>query len=650
MAGILNIASSGLNAFQRSLQVTANNLTNVGNHNYTRQTIQFAQAASHRVTGSFIGGGVTVAAIKRNSDRFATEQVRESTTTKSQYDTFYQQAIQLDKLFSQEGTSISTSLQTFFNSVNELNKAPDSLSARNLMLQQSHQLGDQFNSLQLRLDEYQRNNTTQIQQTVEQINQITTGLAKVNELLAGSPGSPELLDQRDSLLVDLATFTSVTVIDQADGSIAVAVGNGEMLVMGSASFDMAINPNQNGRYGTQIVMPSGASLIDITNTLHSGALGGLIDFEEKVIGFGSQMIGQMAIGLAQNFNSQHQLGMDMNSLIGKEYFTDYNKTNLQLARSSSWSMNTGTAVLSVAISDIGQTQLSDYELVVTDAASNEVRLFRKSDGQSSLLTWSSSPPAPPAGQFVIDGMTITVDDTASLVNADRFSLSPTRGAAGYMDVQIRDPREIAFASPVRTEASLANIGTGSIQLGTVFNAGPDVMKQYSIQFITPTEYNLINLTDSVTTGPITFVPNADNTLMIPDALNPAFSVVLSGIPEAGDNFSTSYNSGGIGDNRNGLLLAAFQQSKIFDGGTGSVFDKYSSLITGVGGVTYQAKVRGDAADILFKSAVNAREGISGVNMEEEGANMLFFQQAFQAASKLMAVSNEIMDVLFASMR
>lgn len=649
MAGLLNIASSSLNAFQRALAVTGNNIANSSNKAYTRQSAQFSPLPSQRYAGSFIGGGVNISTIKRNDDRFADGQVREALTTKSQYEAFYQQALQIDKLLSEKGTSVSTNLQTFFNALGQLNEAPDSLASRSLMLQQSQLLVDQFNSLQLRLDEYQRNNSAQIKEAVDQINDISANLAEVNKQLTGTPGAPELLDMRDDLLRELAKYTNVTVVDQGDAGINVAIGNGQMLVMGSEYRQLGVNPNFSLLAGTEIFLANGLGKIDLTDNLHSGMLGGLLEFEDSVIGTASKILGQMAMGLAAQFNSQHTLGMDMNSQIGKNFFMDYNQANLQLARSIPESSNTGTGVLSVAISNVSQTQLSDYELIVTDTLTNQVRLIRQSDGQSTTLNWSSSPPTPPAGQLVLDGMTIAVDNIANLANDDRFMLSPTRGAARDLQLNIQDPRELAFASPVRLTTPLSNTGEGRINLGDIINTGTPINKNYSIQFISPTQYNLVNATDSTTTGPFPFVPNTDNTIMIPDSVNPSYSVIVSGIPNTGDSFTASYNTGGFGDNRNGLKLAALQQSKIFDGGTESIFDKNSDLITGIGGVTYQAKTRSDAADILYQQAVDFRESKSGVNLDEEASNLLRFQQAYQAASKVMAVSNQIMDVLFAAM-
>ncbi|MCL9685374.1 flagellar hook-associated protein FlgK [Legionella maioricensis] len=646
---ILSIANSGLNAFQSALAVTGNNIANAKTRGYSRQTINFTPSLSQRFSSSFIGTGVSVNSIYRNADQFANYQVRNTQSFKSQYETFYQQASQIDKLLSQDGTNISTSLQSFFDALGQLNNSPDTGASRDVTLRQSQLLVQQFNFLQTKLDEYQNNSTAQISQATQQINQITRGIADANRQLMSTPDAPELLDQRDELLKQLSQFVDVTTFDQGDGTINVGIASGEMLVAGTAQRDLVVSSDQSNTAGTKVLLGNGAGQLDITSKLTSGMIGGLLTYEQSVLGQASQMIGQMAIGLAQKFNAQHRLGMDMNNQLGKDFFTDYNSLTQQLNRSTASSNNTGTGVLSVNISDISQTQLSDYQLVVSDVLTNQIRVIRQSDGESTILNWSSNPPAPPAGQVVIDGMTITVDDIANLANKDTYTLTPTRGAARDFALQITDARQIAMASPVVTSASLSNTGIGQIALGTVFNTTA-VNNQYRIDFISDTQFNLVDLTNNTTTGPLPFVPNSDNTIQIPDALNPSYSVVLSGIPKTGDQFTANYNAGGIGDNHNGLLLAGLQSNKFFSGGSEGLFDRYSDLLVDVGGQTKLAKNSYEASDILFKQAVDYQDSISGVNLDEEAANLLKFEQAYEAAGKLMAVANQMINVLFDMMR
>ncbi|MFC3907750.1 flagellar hook-associated protein FlgK [Legionella dresdenensis] len=648
MAGILSIASSGLNAFQRALEVTGNNITNVNSSGYSRQSIDFSPRTSQRYAGSFIGSGVLVGAIYRNVDEFANQKVRETTTVKAQYNVFYNQATQVDSLLSQDGTSVAVSLQKFFSSMSQLNESPDSITSRDLLLKQSQLMTEQFKTMQTRLNDYQQNNVNQIGQAVAQVNAITKNIAELNQQITQQRNSPELLDRRDELLRQLSEYTAVTVVDQGDGTVSVGVGSGEVLVSGGRQRDLGVTVNPDGSNSPQIVIKTDSGSIDITSSMKSGMIGGMIDYDKVVLQQAGKVLGQMAAGFALTFNAQHTTGLDMNNQIGKNFFTDYNSASMKLSRSFGALDNIGTGVLSVEISDIGQTQLSDYDITVTDTATNQIRVTRKSDGQVTMMNWADTPPAPPAGRISFDGLTIDVDNIANLADGDKFTVDPFRDAANKLQVKLTDPREIAFASPVRTQADIANKGTGAIALGSIFDTS-GVNKEYRIEFISDTQYNLVNVTDSTTTGPMTFTPNADNEVMIPDSATPSYSIVLSGIPKTGDVFTSAYNNGGFGDNRNGLALENLQRSRFFAGGSETVFDRYSNLIGEVGSQTNQAKIRSDAADILNNQAVDYRESKSGVNLDEEAANLLRYQQAYQAAGQLLAVSNQIMQFLYSAM-
>ncbi len=647
---ILSIAYSGLSAFQRALDVTGNNIANMRTRGYTRQTIQFSTGFSTRYGNSFIGNGVNVGSIFRNADQFANAQVRSTTSTQSQYDVFYQQAIQVDKLLSQDGGNISKSLQSFFDAFSSLNSTPDSAATRNITFIQSQNLVNQFNFLQSRLDEYQSDSSLQITQVANQINQLTSSIADINARVTASGGAPDLLDKRDSLLEELAGLVDISVVDQENGMVNVSMKSGEMLVAGAGKCDLSVGFDQFSHGGTKVYLVNGTGgQIDITAKIHSGKIGGLLDYEHDVVGKASQLIGQMAIGLSQKFNAQHVLGMDMNNQIGKNFFNDFNSMTDQLNRVIAPTTNTGTAVLSVEISDISQTKLSDYDMVISNTATNELRLIRKSDGSSTTLNWSSNPPAPPGGQVVFDGMTIRVDDLSRLDNTDKFSLIPTRNAARGLSLNIGSGSEIAMASPVKVSASLSNTGNGAIALGPILNTNL-VNKEFRIDFISDTQFNIVNVTDSSSTGPFVFTPNSNNEVPIPDAITPSYSIVLSGIPKSGDQFNANFNAGGYGDNRNGLGLLSTQQSKFFSSGTESLSDRFGMLLSDVGSQTKQAETSVKSAAVLLQQAMDMQQGISGVNPDEEAANLLKLEQAYAAAGKLVEVSSQMMNILFEMLR
>ena len=652
MAGVINTATSSLAAYQKALDVIANNIANANTPGYSRQTVNFTPKPSQGASGGYIGSGVDISNIERHSNQFVNSQVRNTLASYAEHDALYTQALEIDRLLSQQGTSISGSIQEFMNALAQANELPDSAAARGVLFNQSNFMVNQFKTMQETIGEIENNVSSQAMLIVDQMNEIASAIADINnQVISGIGTAPDLLDKRDQLLKELSAFTEVRTSLQADGVLNVSIGKGEVLVIGGDSVPLSIGTNVSVAGGLDIFIGTGAGRISITQNIQGGELGGLFNFKQNILDPTSQTLGQMAIGLSLFMNQQHQLGMDLNSQIGKNLFSDLNSSAIQLSRVSASVTNAGSATLSLSITDINQTQISDYELSVVDSGTNTVQVTRISDGFSQAYTLTSNPPAPPAASLTVDGMTITVDDTTNLSNNDLYILSPTKGAAANLDFILNSPSEFALASSVRVEEAISNTGQGDIKLQQVLSTSNNAInKEYRIDFISDTQYNLVNVTDSTTTGPLAFTPNSENSLSIPDAITPAYSIVLSGLPKSGDSFSASFNSGGIGDNSNGLLLSDFQNAKTFMGGNESIFERYSSLIADVGGKTFQAQMRQESANILHQQAVDKRDSISGVNLDEEAANLLRFQQAYQAAGQVLSVTKQLMDVLFSTFR
>lgn len=652
MTSALNISQSGLAAYQKALDVIANNIANANTPGYSRQTIDFTPKASQRLGDSFVGSGVSIGNVTRHSNQFVESQVRTTLSSLSEQSMLYSQSLEVDRLLAQEGTSISASLQQFMNSMSQVIETPDNSSARGVLFNQSHLLADQFQSMQNSLGQIEQNLIGQVNQIVGQVNEIASAIASINnQISSGGGSSPDLLDKRNQLVKELSQFTTVNISEQADGVMNVSMGSGEVIVIAGQSIPLSAGINTSATGGMDIFLGQGASRTAITENIRGGELGGIFEFKSAVLDPANQTLGQMAIGFSLAINQQHTLGMDLNNQIGQNVFTDFNSITNQLSRIYPDGSNSGAAVLSAAISDVSQLQISNYVVVVTNAAANQVQVTRLSDGVSQSYTFSSGPPAPPAGAISFDGVTLNVDNLANLAAQDIYTVAPTKDGAGKMNFLLNNSQQFAIASPVRTQSSLANTGSGAIALNTVTDAsGAAISKEYRIDFISPTQYNLVNVTDATSTGPHVFTPNTNNEVLIPDGVSPAYTITLSGIPDSGDSFIAKFNSGGIGDNGNGLLLADIQTQKLFMGATESVFERYSTLIGDVGGKTFQAQIRQESADILHQQAVNSRETISGVNLDEEAANLLRFQQAYQAAGQVMSITKQMMDVLFATFR
>jgi flagellar hook-associated protein 1 FlgK len=129
-----------------------------------------------------------------------------------------------------------------------------------------------------------------------------------------------------------------------------------------------------------------------------------------------------------------------------------------------------------------------------------------------------------------------------------------------------------------------------------------------------------------------------------------WTLQISGPPAVGDTFSVGANTGGAGDNRNALALGALQSTRTLDQGQSTFADAYGSLIAAVGVRTQHAQATSQAQGVLLDQATAARDNVAGVNLDEEAANLLRFQQAYQAAARVIEVANSLFDSILNAVR
>lgn len=222
-----------------------------------------------------------------------------------------------------------------------------------------------------------------------------------------------------------------------------------------------------------------------------------------------------------------------------------------------------------------------------------------------------------------------------------FFVVPTAeaGASGFA-VAITNPRQIAAAAPILAEAASANSGTGAISSGSVNTPPPpDVNLQESVT-ITFTSATTFDVTGTGTGNPtgLTYTPGETITYN-------GWSVTIGGAPADTDTFTVGPNSGGVGDNRNALLLGALQTANTLNGGTTTYQGAYSQIVSEIGNKARELEVTSSAAGRLLSEANLSLQSESGVNLDEEATNLLRYQQAYQAAGKVMQIASEMFDVL-----
>ena len=620
--GIFGIGISGLAAAQAGLVTTGHNIANANTDGYHRQGIIQSTSTPLRTGSGFFGQGVQVDTVMRSYSRFLDAQVAQSQAQASYQSTLNAQLSQVDNLLADTDAGLSPALQDFFTALHDVAASPASVPSRQSLLSSGSALAARFNSLNSRLDEMRSGVNSQIAATVTEINSYAQQIASLNTRILTARQNPaqppnDLLDQRGALVEKLNAVVGTSVVDQSDGTINVFVGNGQNLVIGQQAMKLAAVQalDDPQRLEVGFVLGAATGRVD-PSLLQSGSLGGLLEFRRNALDPAQNALGRVAIGLAQSFNDQHRLGQGLDGALGGDFFS------VPAPFVTAKTGNAGTLTVSAAVNNIAGLTTSDYRLAWTGA---NYTLTRLSD--NTVTTYATLPQT-------VDG--ITISGAGAPAAGDSFLIQPTRNAARSFALAISDPAAIAAAAPIRTAAAGANTGSGAITAGTVNPPAPPNANLQQPVTITFTSATTFNVTGAGTGNPVGVAYTSGGNITYN-----GWTVQLSGAPAAGDVFTVAANGGGVADGRNALLLADLQTRATLAGGTASYQGAYSQIVSAVGNQTRESEVSAKAQESLVSEARQAQQALSGVNLDEEAANLLRYQQAYQASGKMLQIASSL---------
>lgn len=673
MADLLNIGLSGLSANKTSLAITGHNITNVNTPGYTRQdTVQATRTPQFSGAG-YIGSGTTLVDVRRIYNDFLTTQVRTSTALDSDVKAYLSQINQLDSLLAGNTTGLTPGMQRLFASLQTAAEDPANIPARQLVLSEAEGLAKRFNTVYDRLYEQNSFINKQFSAVTDQVNQLAASVARYNDAIAVAAANGrqpnDLLDAREEAVRKLSTFIGVTVVPQDDNSYNLFIGSGQPLVVGSSAARLEVVPGISDPLRSEIQFVSGNSRQGITSLITGGELGGLVRYRQDVLDTTLNSVGRLALSVADQINSQLGQGLDLNGNFGGLLFRDINDPNIIGLRSLARVGNSdATANLNVFIEDTTQLTTSDYTVEFTSATNYTVR--RNADGTNFGPFDITTVPAP-----TVEGFSLGVA-AGTFAAGDRFLVMPTRNAGSNIRADMKRPEELAFAAPLKTDTSPANIGTGVISQPSlvttidIYDPVAQADMEASLRNAPPMRivfgatggatqnYDVVDINgNTIASGSI--VPGQNNQVTLSVPANPPtvpsafdFDVTISGRPSEGDNFTVAFNTNGVSDNRNALKLADLQTRAVIGINpaapttTGASFtDAYGDLVERVGTLTSQARVDGEATAAILKQATDNRDSVSAVNLDEEAAKLIQFEQYYQASAQIIQVARSLFDTL-----
>jgi flagellar hook-associated protein 1 FlgK len=628
MADMLGTGLSSLRALQRALDTTAHNIANVSTEGYTRQRVEFETRPPQAYGSNWIGSGVDATQVRRVYDQFLAEQARSSSGTLARLEAFASQAERLDNLLGDTSNGLSASLQSYTDALNEVSSTPSSISARQVLLAQGRALVNRLQSFDTRLREMSADVDARLPVEASEINVLARGVARLNGDIAvaiqqtGQPPN-DLLDQRDQLIDQLSAKVGVTVVAEGNSSLNVFIGNGQPLVLGTTASTITTVQDPLDPTRLQLALQTAGGTVDISRSVSGGTLGGLLDWRREMLDPARNELGRITLAVASQVNAQHREGMDLTGALGGDFF------NVGGVGVTYPTTNTGTALATATRTDLSAITSNDY--VVTRTGTGYT--VRRQDTGSAVSFSGTGTIADP---IVFDGVSLSI--SAGVATGDQFVIHPAREAIAGFSVAITDPARIAAAAPIRARAASSNAGNGTITAGEVLDSGDaQLLSTANIVFTSATTYSVNGGAD------ITYAAGSDIDVN-------GWRVQINGSPATGDTFTVRSNAGAVGDNRNAFAIADAMKSGVLEGGTVSVTAAVERLTGNLGSQTRAAQMSRDAESTVHQNDVAARDAVSGVNLDEEAANMLRFQQAYAAAAQIIAISGQLFDELINAVR
>ena len=649
MSGLLNVGARALMANQSALQTIGNNIANVNTPGYSRQSVVLQNVAGEFTGSGFYGKGVEIVTVQRNYSEFLTKQAAVAKSVAASDSTRYSNLRQLEDIFQGGPDGLGAAVSNMLNSFSDITSAPNDLTARTVALTRADETATRFQAVTTQINDLRIGTIGQLKTDVIAINSLAEQIAKSNIKIAEAKGSGQspndLLDQRDQLISELNRYIQTSTIAADDGSVGIFIAGSQPLVLGkTVSPVKIIDDNFTDIAKSQFAITVGGATLPIDAArLGGGEVAGLLRFQNSDLVDATNLLGRMALAIGTRMNEQQALGLDLSGNAGVALFSLKNLPNGLPAIT-----NTGTDTLTVSVQSnpSGTTSFNPSDYVFSFASATTGTLTRLSDNVVTNFDFSTPP-------VVVDGLTI--QSTGAAAAGDRFLIKPFSKAASSITTAFSSPKSLAMASPITGSAGVANLGTLTLDRLAVKTvpapavAFPQVDLSFALNTVTGDfEYTSSNPAAVPITG--VYTPGVPIAMSISGW---SFELTLKGVPNKAvaptlpDTYSIKTNTAPMLNADNAQAMLDLRDLAMFDGGP--LTDGYASLMSEIGVKVQSGKSSSAVSSGIFTNIDKDRAGVSGVNLDEEAAKLLQFQQAYQASGKMMQIAQNVFDTLLQSL-
>ncbi len=640
---LMSLGLKAMTANYAALTTTGHNIANANVAGYSRQTAEFATSKGQFTGAGFFGKGVDVANISRAHNVFLTREAAGAASLSSMDAARLGQLRNLEGVFKTGEQGLGFATNEFLNSMADLAARPGDAAVRTVVLGRASELATRFAAASTALDDVQAGVTAGMRMAVSEINGLAKGIADVNQKISALRGlgrpPNDLLDERDRLISRLGELVKVSRVEAADGTTAVFVGGGQTLVLGSQAGRMALLQDPTDPTRSAVGMADGSLQRPLDGaSLGGGALAGLLAFQNDDLVDGRNLVGQMAAAVGLAVNAEQERGLSLNG--GTPAPALFKLGPAQALPNATNQRDAGgrpLSSISLSLVDAAALRASDYELRVDAGSPGGYLLTRLSDGRQT----------PVGDGDVVDGMRIDIGNPAP-ADTDRFLLQPVGRAASGMQSLLNDPRDLAAAAPLVGSAAPGNNGTAavaSLTFGSGALPAPDATARFTFTNDSGDyAWELLDVnSNAIASGTGTW--RAGQPVPEPPLDINGFSFTLTGVPRSGDVIEIAPTPAGAlaSNNGNALNMLALRDAALVDGRT--LGEAYGIALSDIGVRVQGARSAADISAAVSAQAERSRSGEVGVNLDEEAAKLMQYQQSYQAAAKVLQIGQSLFDTL-----
>ena len=651
---LMNVGVSALNANQQALTTVGHNIANVNTPGYSRQTVYTNALHGQNMGNGFIGKGVQVATVMRNYSALLNRQSNAANAIHAADTSRLQGLMQMQDVFKGGDGSLGAAVTNMMNAFVDVQAAPSDATGRNVVLTRMSELAARFHAASNMLEEQDYSTAQQLRNNALLVNDKASQVARLNNeisrALATGHQPNDLLDARDQVIREINQYVQTTQVAADDGSISLFVGGSQALVLGINSGQLSVEETKeypgSQRMALYFSQPGGQQLELTAAMVGGGEIAGLLKFRNEDLAEGRNLLGRLAMTIGHELNLQNQRGLTLNGQQGGALFS-LPTTSTGYGNITGYS-NIGPGAATTQVMDASQLKPSEYRLIFEGSPVAPV-LTRMSDGK--VFNATSTPPLTMAALnsgFEADGLRFTVPNatTAAAVAGNSMLFKPFSTAASEIEALVHNPDELAAASALTANINKNN--TGKLQLTQLgandFTGIPAAQDPVRLTFdgagqVTYQIYDHLSSTWSAASAPMDYTPGQ------PITIN-GWSITLTGTPAAGDTVDVA-NALDFGEafRLNAGNAGAFldlRDKKVFDEGT-TLSDGFSAAMAVVGTRTQSVQLAEKLSSTVAKNLEMDRTAVSGVNLDEEAARLLQYQQAYQASSKVIQIAQSLFD-------